>query len=333
MDQYVALDVSLKETSVCVLDANGVVAFEGRIPSEPASLVQLIRSIGLETGRPRSGSGTLSRRLAGRVHGRQTCSCRPFGSTGQVRRSDARGLAEMVRMGWYREVQIKSLAAHERRALLAARHRLVLIRLELDAQIRGMLKPFGLIVGPGNSDAFIRRAEELAQAHPVLAPLLACLAEVRRHVTTQIGKLDREIGRIVRTDTTLRRFMTVPGVGPVTALAFLSTIDDPSRFRRARDVGPYLGLTPKRYQSGETDRQGRISKCGDDLHPHVPLRGSERASHGATLVASEGLGCSPCKADRSAKGPSRYRAQACGHPALHLDGRNPVLVDKGDGIA
>jgi transposase len=82
-------------------------------------------------------------------------------------------------------------------------------------------------------------------------------------VAAQISKLDREIGRIVRTDTTLRRFMTVPGVGPVTALAFLSTIDDPSRFRRARDVGPYLGLTPKRYQSGETDRQGRISKCGD----------------------------------------------------------------------
>jgi len=192
-------------------------------------------------------------------HAHAALSVRPVKSD----RSDARGLAEMVRMGWYREVQIKSLAAHERRALLAARHRLVLIRLELDAQIRGMLKPFGLIVGPGNSDAFIRRAEELAQGHPVLAPLLACLADVRRHVVIQISKLDREIGRIVRTDTTLRRFLTVPGVGPVTALAFLSTIDDPSRFRRARDVGPYLGLTPKRYQSGEMDRQGRISKCGD----------------------------------------------------------------------
>jgi transposase len=190
-------------------------------------------------------------------HAHAALSVRPVKSD----RSDARGLAEMVRMGWYREVQIKSLAAHERRALLAARHRLVLIRLELDAQVRGMLKPFGLVVGTGNSDAFIRRAEALAEGHPVLAPLLACLAEVRRHVAVQISKLDREIGRIVRTDTTLRRFMTVPGVGPITALAFLSTIDDPSRFRRARDVGPYLGLTPKRYQSGETDRQGRISKC------------------------------------------------------------------------
>jgi transposase len=99
-------------------------------------------------------------------HAHAALSVRPVKSD----RSDARGLAEMVRMGWYREAQIKSLAAHERRALLAARHRLVLIRLELDAQIRGMLKPFGLIVSPGNSDAFIRRAEEFAQPHPVLAP-------------------------------------------------------------------------------------------------------------------------------------------------------------------
>jgi transposase len=272
MDQYVALDVSLKETSVCVLDANGAVTFEGRAPSDPASLVQLIRTrapravkIGLETGATSVWLWHALRAEGLPVlcmdarHAHAALSVRPVKSD----RSDARGLAEMVRMGWYREVQIKSLAAHERRALLAARHRLVLIRLELDAQIRGMLKPFGLVVGPGNSDAFIRRAEALTEGHPVLAPLLACLAEVRRQVAAQISKLDREIGRIVRTDTTLRRFMTVPGVGPVTALAFLSTIDDPSRFRRARDVGPYLGLTPKRYQSGETDRQGRISKCGD----------------------------------------------------------------------
>ena len=272
MDQYVALDVSLKETSVCVLDASGSVAFEGRAASDPTSLARLIRTkapravkIGLETG---ATSVWLWHALRAEglpmvcLDARQAhaaLSIRPSKSD----RSDARGLAEMVRMGWYREVQIKSLAAHERRALLAARHRLVAIRLDLDAQIRGMLKTFGLIVGPGNSDAFVRRAEALAAGHPLLAPLLACLAEVRRHVAMQIGKLDAEIRRIVRADTTLRRFMTVPGVGPVTALAFLATIDDPSRFRRARDVGPYLGLTPKRYQSAETDRQGRISKCGD----------------------------------------------------------------------
>jgi transposase len=272
MDQYVALDVSLKETSVCVLNANGAVAFEGRAPSNPSHLAHLIRAkapravrIGLETG---ATSVWLWHALRAEDlpvvcmdarHAHAALSIRPTKSD----RSDARGLAEMVRMGWYREVQMKSLAAHERRALLTVRQRLFAIRVDLDAQIRGMLKTFGLIVGPGNSDAFVRRAEALAEGHPLLAPLLACLAEVRRHVAAQIGQLDRQIGRIVRADTTLRRFMSVPGVGPVTALAFLSTIDDPTRFRRARDVGPYLGLTPRRHQSGEADRQGGISKCGD----------------------------------------------------------------------
>jgi transposase len=178
-------------------------------------------------------------------------------------RSDARGLADILRMGWYREVRAKSLLAHERRALLAARHRLVSIRTELDAQLRGVLKTFGLILGPGNTDALVRKAEVLAQGHPVLSDLIARLAEVRRQVAAQITALDRDIRRLVRTEPTLKRFMTVPGVGPVTALAFLSAVDDPTRFKHARDVGPYLGLTPTRYQSGETDRQGRISKCGD----------------------------------------------------------------------
>ena len=126
-----------------------------------------------------------------------------------------------------------------------------------------MLKTFGLILGTGNKDTLIRRAEELAAGHPVMRSLVAKLAEVRRHVASQIAAIDRDIRRFVRSEPTLKRLMTVPGVGPIIALAFLSSVDDPSRFKRARDVGPYLGLTPTRYQSGETDRQGRISKCGD----------------------------------------------------------------------
>jgi transposase len=140
---------------------------------------------------------------------------------------------------------------------------LVSIRTDLDAQIRGLLKTFGLILGPGNTDALIRRAEALAEGHPMVSSLVAKLAEVRRHVVAQVAALDRDLRRLVRSEPTLRRFMTVPGVGPITAVAFLSTIDDPERFKHARDVGPYLGLTPTRYQSGETDRHGRISKCGD----------------------------------------------------------------------
>lgn len=274
MDQYVALDVSLKSIAVCVLDAAGKVVFEGEVAADPSSLVRLLRAkaphalrIGLETG-PTSTWLWHELRAAGLPvvcmdarHAHAALSVRPSKSD----RNDARGLAEMVRMGWYREVQVKSLVAHERLALLAIRRRLVDMRVELDGQIRGMCKTFGVVVGPGSSDAFARRAEALVQGHPVLAQLIGKLLEVRRLVTVQIGALDREIRQLVRQDATLRRFMSVPGVGPVTALAFLSTIDDPSRFARARDVGAYLGLTPRRHQSGEVDRQGRISKCGDSF--------------------------------------------------------------------
>jgi transposase len=272
MEQYVALDVSLKEISICVIDGKGAVVFEGKTAAEPAILAGVIRAkapqvvrVGLETG---ATSPWLFHALKAAglpvvcMDARYTpaaLSMRPTKSD----RSDARGLADILRMGWYREVRTKSITSHERLALLATRDRLVTVRTELDAQLRGLLKTFGLILGPGNTDALVRRAEALAEGHPVISGLVARLAEVRRYVVTQIATLDRDIRRLVRSEPTLKRFMTVPGVGPITALAFLSTIDDPRRFKHARDVGPYLGLTPTRYQSGEMDRQGRISKCGD----------------------------------------------------------------------
>lgn len=272
MEQYVALDVSLREISVCVMDDKGSVLFEGKTATEPIFLAALIRAkapqvvrVGLETG---ATSPWLFHALTAAglpvvcMDARQAhaaLSMRPTKSD----RSDARGLADMLRMGWYREVHAKSVTSHERRTMLGARHQLVTMRTELDAQIRGMLKTFGLILGTGNSDVLIRRAEELAEGHPVMSGLVAKLAEVRRHVALQVAAIDRDIRRLATSEPTLKRLLTVPGVGPITALAFLSAVDDPSRFKHARDVGPYLGLTPTRYQSGETDRQGRISKCGD----------------------------------------------------------------------
>jgi transposase len=272
MEQYVALDVSLKEISVCVIDGRGAVVFEGKTTADPVILAGLIRAkapqvvrVGLETG---ATSPWLYHALTGvglpvvcmdARHAHAALSMRPTKSD----RSDARGLADMLRMGWYREVKAKSMTSHERRTMLGVRHRLVMMRTELDAQIRGLLKTCGLILGAGNKDVLIRRAEALAEGHPMIRGLVAKLAEVRRHVASQIAAIDRDVRRLVRTEPTLRRLMTVPGVGPITAVAFLSTVDDPHRFKHARDVGPYLGLTPTRYQSGETDRQGRITRCGD----------------------------------------------------------------------
>ncbi len=272
MEQYVALDVSLKEISVCVIDGKGAVTFEGKVTAEPDALVSLIRKrapqaarVGLETGVTSPWlyhalkKADLPVVLMDARHAKAALSMRPTTSD----RSDARGLAEMLRMGWYRAVTAKSFTAHERMALLGARRHLVEIRVELDGQIRGLLKTFGLILGKGNTDALIRRAKTLAEGNPVISSLVAKLAEVQRQVVAQIAALDREIRRLTRSEPVLKRLMTVPGVGPVTALAFLSTIDDPKRFKHARDVGPYLGLTPTRHQSGEVDRHGGISKCGD----------------------------------------------------------------------
>jgi transposase len=272
MEHYVALDVSLREISVCVIDGKGAVVFEGKTAAAPTALAELIRAkapkvvrVGMETG---ATSPWLFHALTAAglpvvcMDARQAhaaLSLRPAKSD----RGDARGLAEMLRMGWYREVHTKSVTSHERRAMLGVRHRLVTMGAELDAQIRGVLKTFGLILGTGNSDALIRRAEELTKSHPVVSGLVAKLAEVRRLVVLQVAAVDREIRRLVRSEPTLKRLVTVPGVGPVTAMAFVAAVDDVDRFQHARDVGPYLGLTPTRYQSGETDRQGRISRCGD----------------------------------------------------------------------
>jgi transposase len=272
MEQYVALDVSLREISICVVDGQGAVLFEGKVAAEPVALAALIRAkaphavrVGLETGATSpwlfhslTAAGLPVVCLDAR-HAHAALSMRPNKSD----RNDARGLADMLRMGWFREVYTKRVTSHERRAMLAVRHRLVSMRTELDAQIRGMLKTFGLILGSGHGDALIQRAKEVAEGHPAVAGLVAKMAEVRRHVALQVAAIDREIRRLIRAEPTLKRMMTVPGVGPITAMAFLSTIDDPKRFKHARDVGPYLGLTPTRYQSGETDRQGHISKCGD----------------------------------------------------------------------
>ena len=205
MDQYVALDVSLQKTAVCVLNVSGRVFIEADVPSEPAALIAFIQThapraarVGLESG-PTSPWLWHSLKAAGLPvvcmdarHAHAALSVRPSKSD----RNDARGLAEMVRMGWYREVQVKSLAAHERMALLGVRRRLVDMRVEIDGQIRGILKTFGLVVGSGNKGAFAQRARMLAQDHPVLSALIDKLIEVREV---------KEIRRFVRDDGAWRR--------------------------------------------------------------------------------------------------------------------------------
>jgi transposase len=272
--QYVGLDVSQRETSVCVVDDAGRSVFQGKVKSDPGALTELLRKraphaerIGFETGAMSSWLWHELKRVGMPVvcidarHAKAALSVRMNKSD----ENDARGLAELVRVGWYREVKVKSTESQATRSLLVARSRLVAIRRDLENQVRSMLKEYGLQFSRSIGAQFRRKVVALVvnghQLRSVIEPLLT----VHEQACREQEKLDRQVRRLAREDDTTRRLMTVPGVGVVTALTYRHTIDDPSRFSSASDVGAYLGLTPRRKQSGETDINGRVSHWGDRL--------------------------------------------------------------------
>jgi transposase len=274
MRHYVGLDVSQRETSVCVVDETGQVIFEGKAKSDPGALTALLRKhapgaerIGFETGAMASWLWHELRRVDLPVvcidarHAHAALSVRMNKSD----QNDARGLAELVRVGWYREVKVKSEESQRIRSMLVARSRLVGIRRDIENQVRSMIKEYGLLFRRAIGLQFRKQVTEVMgeghQLRAVIEPLLL----IHERVCEQQNKFDDEVRRLAKSDEITRRLMTVPGVGVVTALTFRHTIDDPSRFHSASSVGAYLGLTPRRNQSGETDTNGRISRWGDGL--------------------------------------------------------------------
>ena len=179
-------------------------------------------------------------------------------------RNDAVGIARIMQCGWYKEVRVKDLDSHAVKALLVSRALLVKIKRDLENQIRGLLKNLGLVIGPAKMNAFASRAAELIENRPELAVAVTPLLTARVAIEEQIADLDRKVMKLARSNAQVRQFMTAPGIGPVTALCFLATIDDPTRFKRSRSVGAYVGLTTRRYASGEIDWKA-ILKCGDKM--------------------------------------------------------------------
>ncbi len=274
MEHYVGMDVSLKETSICVVDGKGEIVSEGTVISEPAAIAAFIKAkarnavrIGLETGPTTTWLWHELRALGLPVicidarHAKAALSMQINKSD----RNDAVGLARIMQCGWYKEVQVKSVACHEVRAVLNSRAQLVKIKRDLENQTRGLLKNLGLIIGKAGGNVFQRRAEELVGEHRLLQEAVRPLLGVREIVRREIAGLTRKLLAMARDNDESRRLMTVPGIGAINALAFCAAIDNPSRFRRSRSVGAYLGLTPRRHASGEVDWSGRISKCGDAM--------------------------------------------------------------------
>jgi len=274
MGYFAGLDVSLEETTICIVDDAGQIVREARAASEPEALVGFFVACGLKMERV----GLEACSLTAWLHGGLTAAGIPAicvetrqakaamgAMPNKTDRNDARGLAQIMRTGWYRAVHVKSPSCRSWRALLTARRMLLNKRRDVENGIRALLREVGLKVGTPSRKDFPTRVRELAAGDPVLSSLADPLLSVITVMTKEVEALTKRILGEVRVEPTCRRLMSVPGVGPLTALAFRATIDQPDRFRKSRDVGAHLGLTPRRYQSGETDVQGAISRCGDEL--------------------------------------------------------------------
>ncbi|CAH1666078.1 conserved hypothetical protein [Hyphomicrobiales bacterium] len=277
MEQYVGLDVSQDSTHICVVDRDGKTMWQGQTETTPEAIGAAIRKaspgvlkIGLETGQL---AAWLWHGLC--EMGLPAICIDSYHAHGVLKlqmnktdKNDAQGLAQIMRCGWYKAVQVKSFESYESRALFRARSSLVVIRTDIVNQIRGTLKLFGIMI-PGIAGVkFERRVDEIIKEGGALAPPLSALLDVLRNVKKQIEELDEHVLDYAWGCSSCRVLMSVPGVGPVTAANFVLAVDDAKRFGSSKNVGAYFGLTPRRRQSGEMDYNGRISKRGDRVVRH-----------------------------------------------------------------
>jgi len=309
MNHYAGIDVSLECSSVCVVDASGKIVREGKVASEPEALIAWFGSLGLGLTRIGLEAGPLSQWLFAAMrdaslpvelletrHVRDAFKAMPV----KTDRKDARGIAQLMRLGWFRPVHCKSIEAQETRAILTAR-KLVQSKLhDVEMNLRGTLRGFGLKVGRTTSNRFAARIRELVEGHPSLQLIATSLLAVHAVLLREFKGFEKRVRIMARGDERARLLMSTPGVGAIVALTYASAIDDPGRFKSSKQAGAHFGMTPKKYQSGETDITGRISKIGDKgvrtaLYEaaHIiltkPVKGSGLKSWAARLAKRVGM--------------------------------------------
>jgi transposase len=274
MDYFAGLDVSLETVSICIANAAGDMLVEKKVEAEPSAIIAVLKHfarplkrVGLEAG---PTSSWLYSELRKSGYPAICLECRHVKAglsamRNKTDRNDARGIAQLVRLGWFRQVYVKSEEAQRIRMLLVNRQQLLTKALDLENSVRGSLKVFGLRVGTVTRRTFESRVLELVAVDRGLTAITEPMLRVRRALIEEFERLDRLCRRLARGDIVCRQLMTVPGVGTVVALTYRTGIDAPERFSRSRDVGAHFGLTPRRYSSGQTDYDGRISCCGDAM--------------------------------------------------------------------
>ena len=274
MNYYAGIDVSLECSSVCVVDADGKIVREAKVASEPEALIAWFGSLGLSLARIGLEAGPLSQWLFAALrdaglavelletrHVHAALGAMPV----KTDRNDARGIAQLMRLGWFRPVHCKSMGAQETRVVLAARKLVQSKLLDVENHLRGILRGFGLKVGKTTDRTFAERIRELVRGHPVLETTAEALLTVRAALLREFKGFEKRARSMARADAKARLLMSTPAVGPIVALVYGSAIDDPARFTSSKQVGPHFGMTPKKYQSGETDYTGRITKIGDGM--------------------------------------------------------------------
>jgi len=309
MDYYAGLDVSLRSCALCIVDAKGTVLLERELPCEVSDIAVCLASFPHPIERVGFEAGTMSQHL---FHGLKAegfdvvcmearqVNAAPSAMRNKTDRTDARGIAQVLRTGWFSPVHMKSREAHGVRALLNTRKALLKKTMDLANEVRGLLKIFGIrlpmTVKHGSFDGVVR---PLIEMDDVLAHALVPLLDARVVLYQHFLELDRRVKRAASQDEVCMRMMTVPGVGPIASLTFKAAVDDPTRIKRSRTVGAHFGLTPRRYQSGEHDNPGRISKAGDrDVRATLyaaanallmrTMAGSQIKSWGMRLIRTKG---------------------------------------------
>jgi transposase len=272
MDHYAGIDVSLEQSSVCIVDATGKIVREAKVASEPEALTAWIGSLGYAVTRIGLEAGPLSQWLFAGMkpaklavelletrHVRDAFKAMPV----KTDRNDARGIAQLMRLGWFRPVHCKSISAQEVRAMLTAR-KLVQSKLrDIEMSLRGTLRGFGLKVGHTTLTRFAARVRELVVENTTLQVIAGSLLAVHAVLLREFKEFEKRLRLMARSNVEAQLLMSAPGVGAIVALTVASAIDDPARFKSSKRVGAHFGMTPKKYQSGETDITGRISKVGD----------------------------------------------------------------------
>ena len=273
MNYYAALDVSLRSIHICVMDEKGSINAEGQTPSEVEDVVDFLRGLDVEITSIGFEAGTLTQYLA---YGLQAADydvvCMEARQVkaalsamrNKTDKNDARGIAQVLRSGWYSRVHVKSIESHQIRALLSSRKAVMSKCIDLENEIRGLFKVFGIKLPPklghGSFDAAVR---DIIENDPALSHALLPMLDVRLQLYHAFRELDNRTRKMAHQDPVCQRLMSVPGVGFVTSLTFRAAVDDPTRFKRSRTVAAHFGLTPRRFQSGEMDNPGRISRAGD----------------------------------------------------------------------